>query len=410
MDIKKSLKDVLVLFIICCVFGTLLAAVNSITSKVIRDRENVPVDDSELLEYLPGGSNFQELTIDEKYPSVVTKGWKADGGFVFQMEVEGYQPGLVIRVGVDSEGKVVVVKALKTNDTWGLEGDLNKVYIGDTLDTIEFIDITTAATPSKSCKGYYNAVNAALQAAAIAAGAKIDPVIVLDSKLAELAPGFVNPTDVTATSGTDFVKVYKASNGAGFAYIYSDGENGYLVLVNATGGCIVYDVDGNDVTTAQAALAEQAKAHASANQSSYVSKLTTKINNLFAGASDIDEIELDTFGTIVSALTFKHDGADYYAFYSRSMGFDLMDIYIIIDSNGAIADLSVTELFIEEDWFEDCPDIKKDDYESRFDGLTNDTWTGDQAMISSATMTSNAVKTSTNDAFEAFELLTGGND
>ena len=85
MDIKKSLKDVLVLFVICCVFGTLLAAVNSITSKVIRDRENAPVDDSVLLEYRPGGSNFQELTIDDKYPSAVKKGWKADGGCVFQV-------------------------------------------------------------------------------------------------------------------------------------------------------------------------------------------------------------------------------------------------------------------------------------------------------------------------------------
>ena len=409
MDIKKSLKDVLVLFIICCVFGTLLAAVNSVTSKVIRDRENAPMDDSELLEYLPGGSNFQELTIDEKYPSVVTKGWKADGGFVFQMEVEGWAPGLVIRVGIDSDGKIVAVKDIKTSDTYGLEGELNKVYIGDTLDTLKFINITSGAT-SKSSKGYYDAVNAALQAAAVAAGAKIDPVIVLDSKIKELAPGFVNPKEITVPTGSDFVKAYKASNDAGFAYIYSDGENGYLVLVNSTGGCTVYDVDGNDVTTAQAALATQAMTHASANQKSYESKLTTKINAFFAGASNITAVELDTFGTIVSALTFKHEGADYYAFYSRSMGFDLMGVTIIIDSNGAIAKLSVDELFIEEEWFDDCPDIEKGDYESRFDGLTNDTWTGDQAIISSATMTSNAVKTSTNDAFEAFELLTGGNE
>ena len=35
MDIKKSLKDVVVLVAICVVFATVLAAVNSITAPII---------------------------------------------------------------------------------------------------------------------------------------------------------------------------------------------------------------------------------------------------------------------------------------------------------------------------------------------------------------------------------------
>ena len=106
MDIKKSLKDVLVLFVICCVFGTLLAVVNSMTAQVIRDRENTPVDDSVLREYLPEGSDFQEITLNEQYPFAVKRGWKCAAGCVFRVEVKGYKAGLVIMIGIDSEGKM----------------------------------------------------------------------------------------------------------------------------------------------------------------------------------------------------------------------------------------------------------------------------------------------------------------
>ena len=102
-----------------------------ITAPRIEENQNAAANES-LLVVLPNGKNFEELVIDEKYPSSVKKGWKADGGFVFQMEVEGWAPGLVIRVGIDSDGKIVAVKDIKTSETYGLEGELNKVYIGDT--------------------------------------------------------------------------------------------------------------------------------------------------------------------------------------------------------------------------------------------------------------------------------------
>ena len=53
---------------------------------------------------------------------------------------------------------------------------------------------------------------------------------------------------------------------------------------------------------------------------------------------------------------------------------------------------------------ENCPVLDK----AGFNGLTADTWTGEQAVITGATMTSDAVKTSTNDIFAAYEILKGG--
>ena len=46
MDFKKSLKDVLVLFIICSVFAALLAGVNSITAPIIASKGDAAADDA----------------------------------------------------------------------------------------------------------------------------------------------------------------------------------------------------------------------------------------------------------------------------------------------------------------------------------------------------------------------------
>ena len=102
-----------------------------------------------------------------------------------------------------------------------------------------------------------------------------------------------------------------------------------------------------------------------------------------------------------------------YAFYSRSVGYKQMDVYIIIDAEGAIAKLDVKSLFFDEDYFPNYPeDVDPKEYKDGFVGITSDTWTGEEAMITHATNTSNAVKQATTDAFAAFKLITaqeGGN-
>ena len=93
------------------------------------------------------------------------------------------------------------------------------------------------------------------------------------------------------------------------------------------------------------------------------------------------------------------------------MGYKQMDVYIIIDANGAIAKLDAKSLFFDEDYFPDYPeDLDQKEYKDSFEGITSD-WTGDEAMIAGATKTSNAIKQSTNDAFDAFEIIIaeGGN-
>ena len=68
-------------------------------------------------------------------------------------------------------------------------------------------------------------------------------------------------------------------------------------------------------------------------------------------ASDITPIELATFNTVVSAVSFKSNGAEYYGFYSRSIGFHQMDVYVVIDANGAIAKMDAKQFIFEEEYF-----------------------------------------------------------
>lgn len=401
----KNVKPTIVLSCICMAVALILSGINMVTGPII-EAQRAAAANGALLEVMPDGTNFEELDITTLgLPEAVTNAYKETNGkgYVFRVVSTGYKSGMVIMIGINAEGQITGSKCLETQDTFGKEPLIDNSYNGQTLGDFAPNMIAGATMTSN---GYRDAVSAALQSFTLASGGKLDPAIALEAKIAELAHGFVNPAAVDASGS--FKKILKASNDAGFAYISSDGENAFLVLVNATGGSVVYDGEGNNVTEAQSALAEEAKAHAAANQKSYADDLTTKITRLFADASDIAPIETNTFGTIVSAMTFKSNGADYYGFYSRSMGFHQMDVYVIIDANGAIAKVDAKQYIFDEEYFAAFGGMDVGSYKAGFEGLTFETWTGDAAVIATATMTSNAMKQSTEDAFAAFNDLKGG--
>ena len=125
------------------------------------------------------------------------------------------------------------------------------------------------------------------------------------------------------------------------------------------------------------------------------------INNLFP--------DNGSEGTgVVSAVSFKIDDATYYGFYSRSYGFQQMDVYFVIDANGAIAKMDAKQFIFEKEYFMGFAGMDDAAYKAGFEGLTTETWNGDAAVIATATMTSNAVKQSTDDAFATFNAIKGG--
>ena len=113
---KNVFMPAIVLCSICVVVALLLSGVNMITGPIIAAQQNAAANEA-LLEVLPEGKNFEEIEITSDYPAIVTAGYKADGGFVFQMNVTGKSAGLVIMCGIDSEGKVVGTKVIANEET-----------------------------------------------------------------------------------------------------------------------------------------------------------------------------------------------------------------------------------------------------------------------------------------------------
>jgi electron transport complex protein RnfG len=173
---KSNLMPSLVLGSICLVVALLLSVVNMITlPEIEKNRKEKEI--KALQEVLPEGSYFDPISITDNYPDVITGGYKSDKGYVFKAEVIGYQPGLIIMIGVDNDGKIAGVKHTATKETYGVENELNNAYTNK-HDTVETLEMILSASASKGAPmtsaAYYKAIDAALEAAELASGRKVE--------------------------------------------------------------------------------------------------------------------------------------------------------------------------------------------------------------------------------------------
>jgi len=175
---KSNLMPSVVLGAICLIAALLLSVINMFTAPKIADN-NKKAEIKALQEVLPGGSYFDPIEITDAYPDVITGGYKSDAGFVFKAEVTGYQPGLVIMIGVDNDGRIAGVKHTASAETFGAEGELNQKYTDkkDNKDSLEMILSASASKGAPMTAGaYYKAVDAALESALIASGNKVEDI------------------------------------------------------------------------------------------------------------------------------------------------------------------------------------------------------------------------------------------
>ena len=421
----KLIKTILISLVICAVFGAAMFGINFYTGPII-EANNAGAELAPLLAVMPDGASFgaDALIYDANGTvntalvnvpeSVISVYKEAKGlGYVIRCTAtSNYSTApMEITIGIDAEGKICGIQIDSYNDTPSFdfrEKDPN--YLGSYIGKDSALaDIGTVSGSTFSSTAFKTAVEGAMgvliENNLIAAGVKSDAQI-LEELIPTVAPGFTKLTEATASGNIQ--KALKAENDTGFAYIMTEGEATYLAVVNATGVCKVYNVEGADVTADHAALADEAKAVAAAAQAGYTDALITKIGRMMEGATDFAALELDTFNTVVSAVSFKVGDANYYGFYSRSIGFHQMDVYIVIDENGAIAKIDAKQFIFDEEYFGAFGGMNVGEYKGGFVGVTEETWTGDQAIIATATMTSNAMKESTTDAFASFNSIKGG--
>ncbi len=424
---NRILTTALIIFIISVTFGGAMFGLNFITGPMI-EANNAGAEFAPLLAVMPEGAEFDgdALIYDSEnasastlknVPAAVLSVYKEKNALGFAIRTTATtkytDSPLVMTIGVTAEGNICGIQI----DDFGAGSSnwnskyLTKEYVGNYIgkdSALAGVELIGGVTYSS--QAFKDAVEEALGALIandlITAGVKSDAQI-LEELIPTVAPGFVKLTEVSASGNIQ--KALKAGNDAGFAYIMTEGEASYLALVNVAGVCKIYDVEGVDVTADHENLVTEAVAHAAANQKSYVDTLTTKVGKMMEGASDFEALDITTYNTVISAVSFQLDGATYYAFYAVGYSYDQnkMNVYIILDSEGKIAKVDASQFVFEEEYFYGFNGVPNG-YKDGFVGESIDSWTGDKAIIAGATLSTTVMKTATADAFAAFESIKGG--
>ncbi|MCX7841479.1 MAG: RnfABCDGE type electron transport complex subunit G [Clostridia bacterium] len=124
---RDMMKPAIVLLIICLIVGLSLAAVNSVTKDVIKDRAAKDAEDKrkEVMQQAEGFEKLEGWKDKAEGAALVKEAYKAlisgkTAGFVFNVSPKGYAGNIEITVGINTEGKITGVKIGEHKETPGL--------------------------------------------------------------------------------------------------------------------------------------------------------------------------------------------------------------------------------------------------------------------------------------------------
>lgn len=419
-------KAIALMVAIVLVFSAAMFGLNFYTGPLI-EANNAGAVYGPLLAVMPEGASFdgeaQIYAADGSVPTTLTDVPAAVTAIYKEATGMGYavkttatsqysKEPMEITLGVDAEGKIIKVQIDSYNDTESYDfrakdpGYLD-TYVGkdSALADVGLVAGTTFSSTAFK-QGVSDGLNALIANGLIAEGVKGD-----DQLLTEMIPavfsGMADPSGnlkAEAIEVSGAVTAYKALNGSGCAYIVPKGDTMVLAIVNASGKCFVYDTEGNYVTDDNPDAVALATAHAAVNQKDFNAEAQDKFGRMLEGAENMTALDLPGFSTVVAAASFNVDGEVYYGFYSKGYGYEDMDVYVIIDASGAIAKVDAKTVIFDQEYFAFTnPAISSFDpnaYKAGLQGLRD---AEDSAVaISGATMTTNSMKQSINDAFEVF--------
>ena len=402
MNAKKIIAPVLAFaLVIACLF-----ALNTITAPVISENESASLL-GPLAEVLPGSGNLQEMVLDD-LPAKVNAIYEDESGAGYAVKLstsEGYTKNPIeLALGVSSDGKIKGLQITEYPDTKEV-GDEFIASFNEQDSALAGVDLVAGATYSSSAiKG---AVEEALAYMAengfITAGVKSDSQIFAEM-LPALCPGMANASGILQLTEDSTDTLMIASNGSTAAAVIP-GDTALLQIKNINGDFVTYDAEGK---IANAALCDEL---AAVELSSTASRDEGKIKTLAGDGAELEEIALDgIYNCVTSAFSVTTPDGKYYAFGTSPYAYsnEVMPVYFIIDENGAISKMTAPDFILFGDYFSDY-DLDKTAYKEGFQGITGDTFTEETALISGATMSSDAVSMATKAAFEAFAILGGAN-
>ena len=402
--------------LVVLVFAVALVGMNVGLGPIIAENQSAQAF-GPLMAVMPEAQGFE--AVEAELPENILAVYKETSGLGYAVRCSAtsqYSSApMEMTFAIDAEGKICGMQVDVYTESKDFGADYPLTYIGQD-STLADVGLVSGVT--YSCVAFKDSVSSAftylIENGLVEEGVKGAGQILMEmlpTAHSGLVLGSVGQFEEMPVSGS-MVSAMKALNGSGFAYIMNEGDASYLVVTNNFGDVKVFDVEGADVTADHAALAEEALAHTSANGKSFFDAAKARFEAIMSGASGMKEIEgVGSFNSIVSAVTFKANGATHYGFYSRSYGYanEPMDIFVVMDKNGTIVAEIAKELILHGEYFS-AYTLDEPSYKAGFKGLTAETWTADVATISGATMTSVAMRTATEDAFAAFQsIMNGGN-
>ena len=399
---KSKFLPTIVLGCICLVVALLLSLVNSITGPIIEAAQNAAANEA-LLEVLPDAKGFEEITIDETFPSAIKAGYKADNGYVFQASVTGKSSGLVLMFGINAEGKIVGTKVIAEQETDSYDAKvfpdvegLTGKYTGMGLDDFAPYLVAGATLTSSA---YGDAAKAALQAFAIAGGADVDirtpEQILQDNCNAALGTTGVTFTKWFATEVLEGIDaVYEAADQSGRVFVL--GET--FIGVKADGTILdAGTVDASLITAAHEAIV-----------GSSMTEITERPEGIDAHVTKIYKTASGNF-----VFEAKAEGFSVYQYEEYSSGKNEPILFkVSIAADGKIIDCLTLSSQESQGYGDKC---HTEEYLNSWTGVTADRViissspiTGDctdPGAIAGATYTAQGYQKAMKAVFAAFELL-----
>ena len=425
----------LVLVLIFAVFALVLFGINIFAAPLIEANGSAQ-QFAPLYSVMPEAKGF-ELIYDANdsaasalvdVPDTVQAIYSETSGLGYAIRLsttQGYtKEPIEFTIAIDAEGKISGTELTAYPDTKDFGADYPGSFIGQDS---ALGDVGLVAGVTYSSSAFKNAVSDGFAAlignGLVGAGVKSDAQILTELSV-QVFTGLANRDGVAQVEEPEIAegqftfiqKIMKALNGSGFAFVAKDGESSYLLIANVSGTVRVYDIEGKDVTeTANAAMVEEASSYAAANTASTADAEQKKLRTMVSEGAELTALSLgDAFNSVTGAYRIADGETTLYGFCARPYAYSNQPIavYFVLDENGAIVSMASDEIILFGEYFTSY-ELDESQYKDGFAGLTADSFTGEQALISGATASTNAMTVATEDVFAAFQAISatdGGNN
>ena len=425
----------LVLVLIFAVFALVLFGINIFAAPLIEANGSAQ-QFAPLYSVMPEAKGF-ELIYDANdsaasalvdVPETVQAIYSETSGLGYAIRLsttQGYtKEPIELTIAIDAEGKISGTELTAYPDTKDFGADYPGSFIGQDS---ALGDVGLVAGVTYSSSAFKNAVSDGFAAlignGLVGAGVKSDAQILTELSV-QVFTGLANRDGVAQVEEPEIAegqftfiqKIMKALNGSGFAFVAKDGESSYLLIANVSGTVRVYDIEGKDVTeTANAAMVEEASSYAAANTASTADAEQKKLRTMVSEGAELTALSLgDAFNSVTGAYRIADGETTLYGFCARPYAYSNQPIavYFVLDENGAIVSMASDEIILFGEYFTSY-ELDESQYKDGFAGLTADSFTGEQALISGATASTNAMTVATEDVFAAFQAISatdGGNN